>query len=46
MSLKTILDDLMQALREWVDTRGDTPNAETILALNNVSSEIDELIKI
>ncbi len=44
-SLKTALDSLMTALLAWVNTGGTTPNPATVLALTNVKTTLDSLLK-
>jgi hypothetical protein len=42
-SLKTILDELVTNLTNWLDTRGDLPNPATVAALAATKVKIDEL---
>ena len=44
-TLKTILDELITDLTNWVDTRGDLPNPATVAALTATKAKIDELFQ-
>jgi hypothetical protein len=43
-SLKSALDSLCTALTSWVDTRGDTPNPATVIAINAAKTSLDNLL--
>lgn len=43
-SLKTVMDNLIDALENWVNTGGSTPNAATVTALNAVKTLSDSLL--
>lgn len=44
-NLLTSLQSLCTALTSWVDTRGDTPNAATITAINAVKTQLATILK-
>ena len=44
-SLGNIINSLINALINWVDTRGDTPNSTTIAALNTVKTNASDLLE-
>lgn len=43
--LKSVMDNLITALENWVDTHGDTPNPATLAALAAVKTLSDSLLK-
>lgn len=45
ISLLTALTNLCNTLKAWVDTRGDTPNAATIAALNARITDFQNLLQ-
>ena len=45
LSLLTALTNLVNTLKGWVDTRGDTPNAATLTALNARITDFQNLLQ-
>jgi hypothetical protein len=43
-NLLVVLNDLIETLKAWVNTGGSVPNAATITALNNVKTEVSQLL--
>lgn len=44
-SMKTVLDNLVNVLTAWIDTRGDSPNPATVTALNGIKTQIASLLE-